>query len=140
MAVSLTESAAVFKERCTVAGLTPETVQILEGKSVNTFSKLAFACGQPGEPPDDASLKALVQEGGQDVPISTMSGLRRLVLESQTLMIQHVKGLVENKTEEKTELASAERAARVAAQVALRTTSDSLSLRPPVRVRALTNL
>ena len=71
--------------------------------------------GSP-EPPDDASLKALVQEGGQDVPISTMSGLRRLVFESQTLMIQHVKSLVENKTEEKTELASAERAARISAQ------------------------
>ena len=99
-----------------MAGLTPETVQVLEGKSVNALSKLAFACGQPGEPPDDASLKALVQEGGQDVPIAAMWGLRRLVFESQTLMIQHVKGLVENKAEEKTELASAERAARIAAQ------------------------
>ena len=37
MAVSLTESAAVFKERCTVVGLTPDTVQILEGKSINTL-------------------------------------------------------------------------------------------------------
>ena len=51
MAVSLTESAAFFKERCNVAGLAPETVQILEGKSINTLSKLAFACGQLGELP-----------------------------------------------------------------------------------------
>ena len=68
-------------------------VRDLEGKSINALSKLAFACGQPGEPPDDAALRALVQEGGQDVPVSTMSGLRRLVFESQTLMIQRVNSL-----------------------------------------------
>ena len=115
----LTDSEAVFRDRCQIAGLPEATITILIGKNIKTLARLAFSVGQPGETPTDTALTNLVQDGGNAVPVSTLSSVRRLVFEAQTLMVSQVKSLVEHKADEaKTELAPAERAERIKKQAA----------------------
>ncbi|CAE7910880.1 unnamed protein product, partial [Symbiodinium necroappetens] len=111
MAVPLTESKAVFLERCELAGLPSGSRDALVAKNLNTLASLAFAAGQPGETPTDAALTALVRTGADEVPIATLASLRRLVFEAQLLMTAQVKQLIEQRADDqKAELAPAERA------------------------------
>ena len=59
MAVPLTESKAVFIERCDLAGLPAAIRDVLVGKNLSTLASLAFAAGQPGETPTDAALTGI---------------------------------------------------------------------------------
>lgn len=131
MAVPLTESKAVFLERCELAGLPSGARDALVAKNLNTLASLAFAAGQPGETPTDAALTALVRTGADEVPIATLASLRRLVFEAQLLMTAQVKQLIEQRADDqKAELAPAERSERIKRQterlsgVALRNESE----------------
>ena len=117
MAVPLTESKAVFTERCELAGLPVATRDVLVGKNLNTLASLAFAAGQPGETPTDAALTSLARAGDEEVPIATLASLRRLVFEAQLLMTAQVKQLIEQRSDDqKAELAPAERTERIKRQ------------------------
>ena len=117
MAVPLTESKAVFTERCDLAGLPVATRDVLVGKNLNTLASLAFAAGQPGETPTDAALTSLARAGDEEVPIATLASLRRLVFEAQLLMTAQVKQLIEQRSDDqKAELAPAERTERIKRQ------------------------
>lgn len=116
---SLTESSAVFKERARDVGLDDANRTLLENQGITTMAKLAFAVGQPGETPTEASIRGLVANGGDPaaVPLGVVSSLRRLLFEAQTLLIAQVKTLIENKVDEtKLEMAPAERTHRIAEQ------------------------
>jgi len=117
MAEPLTESKAVFIERCQTVGLPDGIRNILVGKNLTTLSSVAFAAGQPGDTPTDEALRGLARTGDEDVPLATLSALRRLVFEAQLLMTAQVKLLIDHRTEErKAELAPAERAERIKKQ------------------------
>ena len=125
MASTLTESTPVFKERAAVAGLTAEDLACLAKQGLDTLAKLAFACGQPGETPSDDAIKALIRPapaaGVEDAPepsLGSVSALRRLLFESQTLMISQVKSLVESREDQVKELPTAERQDRIRRQAA----------------------
>ncbi|CAE7267969.1 unnamed protein product [Symbiodinium sp. CCMP2592] len=131
MAVPLTESKAVFLERCETAGLPTPIRDILVGKNLSTLASLAFAAGQRGETPSDAALTGLARAGTEEVPIATLASLRRLVFEAQLLMTAQVKMLIEHRADDqKAELATAERSERIQKQserlagVALRNESE----------------
>ena len=47
---SLVESAHHFKLRCTEVGLSRETLRAFADHGIDTLSKLAYSCGQPGTP------------------------------------------------------------------------------------------
>ena len=111
---SLTDSAAVFLERCKRAGLPQGNIDRLQDQQLTSLAKLAFAAGQPGETPTDAKLKSLVQIGTAEVPVHVVAALRQVVFEAQTLLISQVKALVERRDDEsKIELAPAERTSKI---------------------------
>ena len=114
---SLTDSTAVFLERCRRAGLPTGHIDRLQDQQLTSLAKLAFAAGQPGETPTDTKLKSLVQIGTAEVPVHVVAALRQVVFEAQTLLISQVKALVERRDDDsKIELAPAERTSRIREQ------------------------
>ena len=114
---SLTDSTAVFLERCKRAGLPQANIDRLQDQQLTSLAKLAFAAGQPGETPTDTKLKSLVQIGTAEVPVHVVAALRQVVFEAQTLLISQVKALVERRDDEsKIELAPAERTSKIKEQ------------------------
>ena len=116
---NLTDSEAVFNERAKEVGLDDATVALLTNQGINNLSKLAFSVGQPGDTPTEASIRGLVADGGDlaAVQIGVVASLRRLIFESQTLMISQVKAMVESREDDaKNELAPAERTDRIRRQ------------------------
>ena len=117
--VSLTESEAVFNERSGEVGLDRVTLQSLKDQGITTMAKLAFAVGQPGETPGEDAIRGLAAAGADPagVRLGVVSSLRRLIFETQTLLVSQVKNLIEHKADEtKLELAPAERTFRIAEQ------------------------
>ncbi|CAJ1384636.1 unnamed protein product [Effrenium voratum] len=81
------------------------------------MAKIAYSVGQPGDTPSQADLEGLTDGGERSCTIGEISALRRLVFESQTLMIAQIKATVEGKSDEgATELAPAEREDRMKRQ------------------------
>lgn len=115
---SLLESEATFKAKAVSNGLTEGEVNDLIARGVNSLSRLAFALTTPGITPDEVSLRRLINSGDPDsVSLGTLSAIRRLVFEAQTLSIAMVKSAVEGtEVAGKVELAPAERSHRIAAQ------------------------
>ena len=68
MAQTLVEFQAVFKERAVRVGLPDSARDRLISQGVDTLAKLAFASGNPGEAPSEATLKQLVEEQGKPSP------------------------------------------------------------------------
>ena len=77
---SLTDSTAVFLERCRRAGLPPGHIDRLQDQQLTSLAKLAFAAGQPGETPTDTKLKSLVQIGTAEVPVHVVAATPRPLL------------------------------------------------------------
>lgn len=115
---SLLESEATFKAKALSHGLTEGEVNDLVARGVNSLSRLAFVLTTPGITPDEVSLRRLINNGDPDsVSLGTLSAIRRLVFEAQTLSIAMVKSAVEGTdVAGKVELAPAERSHRIAAQ------------------------
>ena len=115
---SILESEATFKAKALSHGLTDGEVNDLVARGVNSMSKLAFALTTPGVTPDEGSLRRLINDGDPgSVTLGTLSAIRRLVFEAQTLSIALVKSAVEGtEMAGKVELAPAERSHRIAAQ------------------------
>ena len=97
MAGTITESTAVLRERAAKVGLPEATVDQLVRQGVDTLAKLAFAANPS---------------------LGTMAAIRHLVFESQTLVVNETKNLVESREEQAKELPPAERRERVANQAA----------------------
>ena len=113
MAQTLVESQAVFKERAQRVGLPESARDRLIAQGVDTLAKLAFASGNPGEAPTEATLKQLIEEQGKPAPsVGAIAAVRHLVFEAQTVLVSQTKAMTETREEVK-ELAPAERRARV---------------------------
>jgi len=110
---SLLESEATFKAKALSHGLTEAEVNDLIARGVTSLSRLAS-----GVTPDEGALRRLINSGDPDsVTLGTLSAIRRLVFEAQTLSIALVKSAVEGTDiAGKVDLAPAERSHRIAAQ------------------------
>ena len=116
---TISDSSAVFNERATEVGLGDVYIQALKNQGISSYSSLAFSLGQPGETPSENDLRVLIA-GGSDpaaIPIGTLSSLRKLMFEAQTLAVAHVKAMVESREDDsKKEMAPAERTDRIKRQ------------------------
>ena len=112
----LSDSKAVLQERAKRVGLPDEALAKLFDQGVDTLAKLACAPGQPGEPPNDEKLKALIAADEKEPSVGVLAALRLLVFEAQTLLVYQSKSLVENKEDQVKELPAAERRERLKLQ------------------------
>ena len=89
MAQTLVESQAVFKERAQRVGLPESARDRLIAQGVDTLAKLAFASGNPGEAPAEATLKQLIEEQGKPAPsVGAIAAVRqRLARKSKNWLL-----------------------------------------------------
>ena len=114
---SILESKAAFKTKALEHGLTEVQVTRLTGQGITNLSKLAFAITTPGTPPPDDSLKGLLADDITTVNVGSLSAIRRLTFDAQTLSAAQVKhALAGTDTGRKVELVPAERSQRIADQ------------------------
>ena len=109
---SLLEGQDAFKARALDHGLSEDELQVLIDKGVTTLSKLAFSVTTPGTAPDKAQLR-----DPENVTLGSLSSIRRLMFDAQTLSVTMVRSAIEGTDMTKqAELVPAEGTARVAAQ------------------------
>lgn len=114
---SILESSAAFDTRARSHGLSDGEVTTLKNAGVNTLAKLAFSVSTPGVNPTEVELRRLLNAASPDaVSIGSLSSIRRLMFDAQTLAIQQVKNQVDGSDTAKKELVPAERASRIQAQ------------------------
>ncbi len=95
---SLMDSAPVLEKRMAQCGVTLLIIQAFVDKGLDTLAKLAFACPQGSNGHDETAFKALLTEVLGSLPDSgAMASLRRVIVESQTLMMADLKQKVERK-------------------------------------------
>ena len=114
---SILESTAAFDTRARSHGLSAAEVTTLSNAGVNSLAKLAFAISTPGVSPTEIELRRLLNAANPDaVSIGSLSSIRRLMFDAQTLAIQQIKSQVDGSDSAKKELVPAERATRIEAQ------------------------
>ncbi|CAE7790276.1 unnamed protein product [Symbiodinium sp. CCMP2592] len=114
---SILKSQAAFEERAKECGLTQAELDVLVRKGLTSLSLLAFSVSTPGEVPQEAELRSILDPADPTtVPLRALSALRRLMFEAQTLSIAQLKSSIEGEGEKKAELAPAERMNRIADQ------------------------
>lgn len=114
---SVLESSAAFESRAASCGLSEAEINILKAQGVTTLAKLAFAITTPGSNPSEDNLRSLINSSDPHaVVVGTVSALRRLMFDAQTLAVQHLKSQVEGGESSKKELVPAERAERIRKQ------------------------
>ena len=114
---SILESTAAFESRATSCGLSETEVNVLRAQGVTTLAKLAFAITTPGSNPSEDSLRSLINSADpSSVVVGTVSALRRLMFDAQTLAVQNLKSQVEGGESSKKELVPAERSERIRKQ------------------------
>lgn len=86
---SLLDSEATFVQKATDGGLSEPFVDA-------TFAKLSFAITTPGETATDAQVNTFLTttRPGVNPTISDLAAFKRLLLESQTIMIQNARSAV----------------------------------------------
>ena len=113
---SILESTAAFESRAKSCGLSEAEVGVLKTQGVTTLAKLAFAITTPGANPSEDNLRSLINAADPNsVVVGTVSALRRLMFDAQTLAVQFLKSQVEG-GEFKKELVPAERSERIRKQ------------------------
>ena len=114
MAQSL-DSEAVFRRRAVEAGLPEAALDHLVASGLSTYAKLAYAVTTPGTAPTEDGLRSLLDRAHPDrVAVGTLSSLRRLMFEGQTMVVAQIRKTVEGGEAAKTtELAPAEREHRI---------------------------
>ena len=93
---SMFESAAAFESRAKSCGLSEAEIGVLKTQGVTTLAKLAFAITTPGVNPSEDNLRSLINSADpSSVVVGTVSALRRLMFDAQTLAVQLLKSQVE---------------------------------------------
>ncbi|CAE7835829.1 unnamed protein product [Symbiodinium sp. CCMP2592] len=117
LTASQADPPAAFEERAKECGLTQAELDVLVRKGLTSLSLLAFSVSTPGEVPQEAELRSILDPADPTtVPLRALSALRRLMFEAQTLSIAQLKSSIEGEGEKKAELAPAERMNRIADQ------------------------
>lgn len=112
------DSEAVFKRKATEAGLPAADFDRLIAAGVATYAKLAYSVTTPGTTPSEEGLRSLLDRTHPErVSVGTLSSLRRLMFEGQTMVVAQIRKAVEGGEAAKAvELAPAERDHRIRAQ------------------------
>ena len=94
---SLIDSEAHFSKRAGEVRLGDAALRTLRRLGLNSMGSLAYAHGQPGQPLDEASFTNWVQSTvDANVSLGDMSAIKRLLFESQTLVLAALREQVVN--------------------------------------------
>ena len=88
---SLLDSEAHFDKCASEAGLSASSIALLHASGFKTLAQLAYMIGQPGVPTPEANFQAFVQAHFSSFTIGHVASLRRLIFESQTMVIAHLR-------------------------------------------------
>ena len=69
---SVLASKAAFRERAEECGLTEDEIKALTDKGLDNMAALAFACATPGTTPSEDSLKGLLSDRPDSVPVRAL--------------------------------------------------------------------
>ena len=115
---SILDSEATFVRQAEDAGLDQPWIEALQQNGVATFGKLSFAITSPGTVATDEQITRFLNtlRGGAAATIAELSAFKRLVFESQTLMMHSFKSTAKGDESAPKKMAAPEREARIARQ------------------------
>ena len=92
---SQVDSAAYFSQRAAEVSLTTRVITALQDAGLKTLSQLAFCVGQPGQLLPQTDFDNWTNSLLQNMTIGEKASLRRLILESQTMLVATLKDMTE---------------------------------------------
>ena len=115
-ASSMLDSEATFIQQAEECGLSEPWVTALQASAVATFAKLSFAITSPGTVATDEQVTRFMNtvRPGVAVTISDVAAFKRLLFESQTLMIHRFKSAAKGEDVAPRRMSPPERDARLA--------------------------
>ena len=115
---SILDSEATFTQQAQEVGLTEPWIDALKANSLATFAKLSFAITSPGTVATDEQINRFLNtmRGGVVATIAELSAFKRLLFESQTMMMHRFKSVAKGEEAVPKRLAPPEREARLAWQ------------------------
>ena len=115
---SILDSEATFTQQAQEVGLTEPWIDALKANSLATFAKLSFAITSPGTVATDEQINRFLNtmRGGVVATIAELSAFKRLLFESQTMMMHRFKSVAKGEEAVPKRLAPPEREARLARQ------------------------
>lgn len=127
----ITESTATFEQQAKDAGLGQPWIDDFKNANMNTLAKLCYAVTVPGTTPTDAQIATLFGDirPGVVPTLADTTAMKRLIFESQTLMVYALKASVQGSDETVYKLAPAERRMRLEDQ---RTRLSGISISGPL--------
>ena len=108
---SILDSEATFVQQAEDAGLNQPWIEALQQNGVATFGKLSFAITSPGTVATDEQITRFLNtlRGGAAATIAELSAFKRLVFESQTLMMHSFKSTAKGDESAPKKMAAPER-------------------------------
>lgn len=89
---TLIDSEAQFGQRLTDLNVADELKRALRNAGLTTYGSMAYAHGQPGQPiVDDAFELWVANNIHQQATVADLSAVKRLLFESQTLVLASLK-------------------------------------------------
>ena len=88
---SQVDSAVYFSQRAAEVSLTTRVVTALQDAGLKALSQLAFCVGQPGQLLPQTDFDNWANSLLQNMTIGEKASLRRLILESQTMLVATLK-------------------------------------------------
>jgi hypothetical protein len=115
---SILDSEATFVQQAEDAGLTQLWVDALKTSSLATFAKLAFAVTSPGTVATDEQVNRFLNtlRPGAPATIAELAAFKRILFESQTLMMHSFKAAAKGEDSAPKRMAQPERDARLERQ------------------------
>ena len=115
---SILDSEATFVQQAQEVGLGEPWIDALRTSSLATFAKLSFAITSPGTVASDEQINRFLNtlRGGVAATIAETSAFKRLLFESQTLMMHRFKSVARGDEVTPKRMAPPEREARLARQ------------------------
>ena len=115
---SILDSEATFTQQAEDAGLTQPWIDALKNNNLATFAKLSFAVTSPGTVAADEQVNRFLNtmRGGVAATIAELAAFKRLLFESQTLLMHSFKSTARGDDATPKKLAAPEREARLEMQ------------------------
>ena len=115
---SILDSEATFEQQAQEVGLPQPWIDALKAGSLATFAKLSFAITSPGTVATDEQVNRFLNglRGGIAASIAELSAFKRLLFESQTMMMHRFKSVAKGDEGTPKRMAPPERDARLARQ------------------------
>ena len=128
---TILDSEATFEQQANEAGLSQPWIDALKNDHMATFAKLSFAVTTPGVAATDDAITAFLNQlrPGAAITISDRAAFKRLLFESQTLMVHRLKTTVKGDDSVSRKMAPPERESRLALQ---RTTLRGIDIAGPL--------